>query len=43
MGSREFYFFPMPVEQTFLIATHNEELANMSDRKLTIKDGIIAD
>ena len=29
-------------QQTFLIATHNEELANMSDRKLTIKDGIIA-
>ena len=28
-------------QQTFLIATHNEELANMSDRKLTIKDGII--
>ncbi len=28
--------------QTFLIATHNEELANMSDRKLTIKDGVLA-
>jgi len=27
--------------QTFLIVTHNEELANMADRKLTIKDGII--
>ncbi|MCF8302348.1 MAG: ABC transporter ATP-binding protein [Bacteroidales bacterium] len=27
--------------QTFIIATHNEELANMADRKLTIKDGII--
>ena len=26
--------------QTFLIATHNEELARMSDRKLTIKDGV---
>ena len=30
-------------QQTFLIATHNEQLANMSDRKLVIKDGIIAE
>lgn len=29
-------------QQTFLIATHNEELANMADRKLTIKDGVVA-
>ena len=29
-------------QQTFLIATHNEELANMSDRKLIIRDGVIA-
>ncbi len=28
-------------EQTFLIATHNEEFADMADRKLTIKDGMI--
>jgi len=27
--------------QTFIIATHNPELAAMSDRKLTIKDGVI--
>jgi lipoprotein-releasing system ATP-binding protein len=27
--------------QTFVIVTHNEELANRADRKLTIKDGII--
>ena len=27
--------------QTFVIITHNEELANMADRKLTMKDGII--
>ena len=26
---------------TFIIVTHNEELANMADRKLTIKDGLI--
>ncbi len=25
--------------QTFVIVTHNEELANMADRKITIKDG----
>ena len=27
--------------QTFVLVTHNEELANMSDRKLVMKDGII--
>ncbi len=27
--------------QTFVIVTHNEELANLADRKLTMKDGII--
>lgn len=27
--------------QTFVIVTHNEELANMADRKLTMKDGNI--
>ena len=27
--------------QTFVIVTHNEELAQMADRKLTMKDGII--
>jgi lipoprotein-releasing system ATP-binding protein len=27
--------------QTFVIVTHNEELANMADRKLVIKDGQI--
>jgi lipoprotein-releasing system ATP-binding protein len=27
--------------QTFLIVTHNEELANLSDRKLVMKDGLI--
>jgi lipoprotein-releasing system ATP-binding protein len=26
-------------QQTFVIVTHNEELANMADRKLVIKDG----
>ena len=27
---------------TFVIVTHNEELANMADRKLTMKDGYIS-
>ena len=27
--------------QTFVIVTHNEELANMADRKLVMKDGLI--
>tara|TARA_B100000780_G_C21092107_1_gene440195 strand:+ start:246 stop:905 length:660 start_codon:yes stop_codon:yes gene_type:complete len=27
--------------QTFIIVTHNEELANMADRKLTMRDGVI--
>ena len=29
--------------QTFVIVTHNEELANMADRKLTMRDGNIVD
>jgi len=29
--------------QTFVIVTHNEELAEMADRKLTIVDGLMAD
>lgn len=28
--------------QTFVIVTHNEDLANMADRKLTMIDGLIA-
>jgi len=28
-------------DQTFVIVTHNDELANMADHKLEIKDGII--
>jgi len=27
--------------QTFVIVTHNEQLADMADRKLTMKDGVI--
>ncbi|MBD0724397.1 lipoprotein ABC transporter ATP-binding protein [Flavobacterium sp. L1I52] len=29
--------------QTFVIVTHNEELANMADRKLVMVDGLISD
>lgn len=29
------------LQQTFVIVTHNEELATMADRKLTMKDGLI--
>ncbi len=29
------------IGQTFIIVTHNEELANMADRKLEMKDGTI--
>lgn len=29
-------------EQTFVIVTHNEELANMADRKLVMVDGLIS-
>jgi ABC-type lipoprotein export system ATPase subunit len=28
--------------QTFVIVTHNEELANMADRKLVMVDGLIS-
>jgi lipoprotein-releasing system ATP-binding protein len=28
-------------QQTFIIVTHNQKLADMADRKLVIKDGII--
>lgn len=31
------------INQTFIIVTHNNELANMADRKLTIHDGIFID
>ena len=28
-------------KQTFVIVTHNEELANMADRKLVMQDGLL--
>ena len=36
-------FFELRKElgQTFVIVTHNEELANMADRKLVMRDGVI--
>ncbi|HYG51803.1 MAG TPA: ABC transporter ATP-binding protein [Flavobacteriales bacterium] len=38
---RIFFKLRNEFKQTFVIVTHNEELANMADRKLVIKDGII--
>lgn len=37
------YFFKLreTYKQTFLIVTHNEELARMSDRKIEMQDGKI--
>lgn len=44
-NSRELHrlFFELrdKYQQTFVIVTHNEDLANMSDRKLVIKDGVM--
>ncbi|WP_070137074.1 ABC transporter ATP-binding protein [Crocinitomix algicola] len=44
-NSRELHelFFKLKeeMEQTFVIVTHNRELAEMSDRKLEMRDGII--
>ncbi len=31
------------MKQTFVIVTHNEELANMADRKIFMKDGVIVE
>ena len=36
-----FFTLRKELNQTFLIVTHNEELANLSDKKLVMKDGII--
>lgn len=37
-----FFELRQELNQTFVIVTHNEELAMMADRKLTIKDGVVA-
>lgn len=39
---RLFFDLRDKLQQTFVIVTHNEELANMADRKLTMKDGLIS-
>jgi lipoprotein-releasing system ATP-binding protein len=36
-----FFHLRDTLSQTFVIATHNEELAGMADRKITMKDGLI--
>jgi lipoprotein-releasing system ATP-binding protein len=38
---RLFFTLRDKYHQTFVIITHNEEFANMADRKLQIKDGVI--
>jgi lipoprotein-releasing system ATP-binding protein len=38
---RLFFELRSKLGQTFIIATHNEQLATMSDRQLRIKDGVI--
>lgn len=40
---RLFFSLRDKLGQTFVIVTHNNELANMADRKLTIIDGVIPD
>ena len=37
-------FFDLRTEfnQTFIIVTHNDDLANMADRKIVMKDGKIS-
>jgi lipoprotein-releasing system ATP-binding protein len=40
---RLFFSLRDKLGQTFVIVTHNTELANMADRKLTIIDGVIPD
>ena len=37
-----FFFLRDELKQTFVIVTHNETLANMADRKITIMDGMLA-
>jgi lipoprotein-releasing system ATP-binding protein len=37
-----FFHLRDTLSQTFVIATHNEELAAMADRKITMKDGLIS-
>lgn len=36
-----FFTLRQSLEQTFVIVTHNEALANMADRKIVMKDGVI--
>lgn len=36
-----FFFLRDELKQTLVIVTHNESLANMADRKITIKDGLL--
>jgi lipoprotein-releasing system ATP-binding protein len=37
-----FFFLRDELKQSFVIVTHNETLADMADRKITIRDGLLA-
>ena len=38
-----FFRLNKELEQTFILVTHNQKLADMADRKLVMKDGVIVD
>jgi len=38
---RLFFTLREELGQTFIIVTHNQKLANMADRKMTIRDGVV--
>lgn len=38
-----FSIYVIHLDQTFVLVTHNEQLAEMADRKLTMVDGLIVD
>ena len=41
--ARIFFDLRKQAKHTFVIVTHNEELAGLADRKLVMKDGLLID